>query len=156
MPVLPEFYALFETLNGWIWWDCLFQCLSWEGSHAFGYFLVTTSYSCPPICALLSRNPLWVVEIHSFVFPNMCCTLSRNPSATLWVEIMRHTARKSGFLLKYRAQTTRRSPTSPLPFSLAIFNSVPLCNSHLDFSQFSFGFLRTWALQFPLQFFSLA
>ena len=31
-----------------------------------------------------------------------------------------------------------------------------LCNSHLDFSQFSFGFLGTQALQFPLQFFSLA
>ena len=47
------------------------------------------------------------------------------------VEIMQHTARKSGFLLKYRAQTTHAG------FSLSAlqFASGFLPNSHLDFQE---------------------
>ena len=101
------------------WWDCLFHCLSWEVPRG----LVT--WLRPPPVQLAQQKSLRYSE----------------------GEIMQRTARKSGFLLKYRAQTTH--PLSVCPVSTL---------------QFSSGFLPIliWisqnpgSLQFPLQpFFSL-
>ena len=80
----------------------------------------------------------------------MYAVLSRNLSATLGGN---HAAHSEEIRISPQISGANNSPTG---FSLSVLNSVPLHFSHLDFSQFSFGFLGTQALQFPLQFFSLA
>ena len=94
------------------WWDCLFHCLSWEVPRG----LVT--WLRPPPVQLAQQKSLRYSE----------------------GEIMQRTARKSGFLLKYRAQTTH--PLSVCPVSTLQFSSgfLPILiwispNSHLDFSE---------------------
>ena len=79
--------------------------------------------------------------------PNICSALSRNLSGTLGGNHAAHSEE-----IRISPQISGSANNSPTGFSLSVLN----CNSHLDFSQFSFGFLGTKALQFPLQFFSLA
>ena len=99
---------------------------------------------CTEKKSILSRKPLFRIAAPQYT------ALSRNPSATLGGN---HAAHSEEIRISPQISGANNSPTG---FSLSVLNSVPLQFSHLDFSQFSFGFLGTQALQFPLQFFSLA
>ena len=105
-----EFYALFETLNGRIGETLPHSMFELRSSQGFGY-LVTTSRAVQ-----LAQQK------------SVCYTEG---------EIMQRPARKSGFLLKYRAQTTHR-PDSVCPFSTQSAFAILIRispNSHLDFSE---------------------
>ena len=161
--------ACFTTcLKLWmdLWNRSQFQCLSWELSQGLVTWLRVARPNPAGSGKFLGLLP-WTVNTqthwntkckrHKHVHTNKSIqNLTWDNGKTFFDSDTKR--KRSSFGWKSWNQMDKISPqissaNNSNLVSVCPFPGWTVCNSHLDFSQFSFGFLWSAALQFPLQFF---